>query len=575
MAKRMAEHRSLLLNAVLASLALLGTAALAALPALHEGVQVAHVTPRDTRYERTVPRTRPSSLGEAVERVEATRARLSAALAQTGASLPERLAPNDFFDFIPSYAGSLFASDAPVSFSIAGACFANVTMSAVWRSASELVVSATLEAKRDVLCDDLYLFGSIATFHVHEFELDGTHTISFGSLASDEIADLMANGMRVFHFESEVLQDVVDFVETLELFLAGLLPVGPPSVPTKEAELNLAFLHDRMNISMAPRSAGVVDLPPGYVQSGDFFGVIRLDGLDPMIAWGMGAHTGHTVMALEIDGELYITESQTKSHYWPNNFIQRTPYAEWVQLATQASYNVVHLPLTAAARAAFNQTAAVEHFLSVEGVPYGFANFLFGWLDTADDNIPQPLSQQLVMVMFALLQKLSPGVCELMWNQALNHRLNSTGLDCYEIYATAQARGLSFGQLIALPELDEWRYLLPGWASPETPVPSYVCDVYVCAVLKAAGLFAWAGVADDEVNCVEFTNWDVYSLDFFQTNPVRPEVCVKADPDNSLCQITGAYSLELNLHGTVPAYAHMREHCGGLAPAYYWGNNTC
>jgi len=34
------------------------------------------------------------------------------------------------------------------------------------------------------------------------------------------------------------------------------------------------------------------------IHSGDFFGVIRLDGLDSMLAFGMGSHTGHTTVAL-------------------------------------------------------------------------------------------------------------------------------------------------------------------------------------------------------------------------------------------------------------------------------------
>jgi hypothetical protein len=40
------------------------------------------------------------------------------------------------------------------------------------------------------------------------------------------------------------------------------------------------------------------------------FGILRMDGLDPMLAWGMGATTGHVVTALWIDGELCIVESQ-------------------------------------------------------------------------------------------------------------------------------------------------------------------------------------------------------------------------------------------------------------------------
>ena len=30
------------------------------------------------------------------------------------------------------------------------------------------------------------------------------------------------------------------------------------------------------------------------IRNGDTFNIMRLDGLDPMIAWAMGAATGHT-----------------------------------------------------------------------------------------------------------------------------------------------------------------------------------------------------------------------------------------------------------------------------------------
>jgi hypothetical protein len=33
----------------------------------------------------------------------------------------------------------------------------------------------------------------------------------------------------------------------------------------------------------------------------------------------MGSTTGHTVVALRMDGKLYITESTTNGAYWPTN----------------------------------------------------------------------------------------------------------------------------------------------------------------------------------------------------------------------------------------------------------------
>ena len=53
------------------------------------------------------------------------------------------------------------------------------------------------------------------------------------------------------------------------------------------------------------------------IGSGDFFGILRMDGLDPMLAWGMGATTGHTVVGMRdpITDELFIHESQVNSSY--------------------------------------------------------------------------------------------------------------------------------------------------------------------------------------------------------------------------------------------------------------------
>lgn len=43
---------------------------------------------------------------------------------------------------------------------------------------------------------------------------------------------------------------------------------------------------------------GELVLNESDIHSGDFLGVIRMDGLDPMLAFGMGSHTGHTAVAL-------------------------------------------------------------------------------------------------------------------------------------------------------------------------------------------------------------------------------------------------------------------------------------
>lgn len=63
-----------------------------------------------------------------------------------------------------------------------------------------------------------------------------------------------------------------------------------------------AWAHAPPTLSPAPGES--------EVRNGDMFGILRMDGLDPMLAWGMGATTGHVVTALWIEGELFIVESQ-------------------------------------------------------------------------------------------------------------------------------------------------------------------------------------------------------------------------------------------------------------------------
>jgi hypothetical protein len=64
---------------------------------------------------------------------------------------------------------------------------------------------------------------------------------------------------------------------------------------------------------------------------------MRLDGLDPMLAWGMGSTTGHTLIAMrDKTGQLVIAESTTNSSYWPTNGIQATPFPIWIKQAQAA-----------------------------------------------------------------------------------------------------------------------------------------------------------------------------------------------------------------------------------------------
>ena len=140
------------------------------------------------------------------------------------------------------------------------------------------------------------------------------------------------------------------------------------------------------------------------IRPGDLIGILRLDGLDTLISWGTQSYFGHTATVLELDNELYVVESQEKSNYWPKDNIQRTPIYEWFDLAKKADYHVIHIELNDNLNKKFisNQDKAIEFFKKVEGMRYGYNNFLFGWIDTPESNF-QSSDSQLVMVFMGIL----------------------------------------------------------------------------------------------------------------------------------------------------------------------------
>ena len=166
---------------------------------------------------------------------------------------------------------------------------------------------------------------------------------------------------------------------------------------------NLNFLNHTMGLTMEERPIQEIAYDESLINSGDFFSILRLDGIDPIIMLASGSHVGHSVMALRMDGVLYIVESQG-AWYWPQAGIQKTPYKQWIEWAKNADFNVVHMPLSAEARAKFNESAAIEFYKKMEGLPYGYHNFLFGQFDTPTDNLPPLMPPGIVEIVLSLVE---------------------------------------------------------------------------------------------------------------------------------------------------------------------------
>jgi hypothetical protein len=309
---------------------------------------------------------------------------------------------------------------------------------------------------------------------------------------------------------------------------------------------------------MKKRATQKVEIDLSTVKSGDYFAIFRLDGLGALIMYGTGSHAGHTAMALEIDDVMYVVESQD-APCWPTKHIQRTPLAKWLEQAENADYNVAHLPLRDEYRQKFDVQNAIDFFLTVEGLPYGYHNFLYGWLDTAHNNWPPLLADEFIPVMFSIVEKIAPKVAYNFFTEALNKRLGVDGKNIAEIAALAASKNMEIEDVIAMVEQDGWEY------TGEEPRDgrSYVCSAFVAAVWKAGGIWG-----DMEINATEFGPGDIYKLDIFEKNPKLPEQCVAADPDLPYCQLLGKYKFEMPGFSSVPLYAHMNEKCSINWPSY-------
>jgi hypothetical protein len=320
----------------------------------------------------------------------------------------------------------------------------------------------------------------------------------------------------------------------------------------------LKFLRDYAGVNMSPRQQHTVVVDQSQIHSGDFLAILRISGLETMQVWATGARTGHTAVAMrDDDGELWVMESTDKTNYWPVPNIQKTRWEEWIAMAERAQYNVALLPLSDDSRSKFDASAALEFFLSVEGLPYGYHNFIWGWVDTEQGNWPGALSHQLVEVAFALVERVSPFVAQRMWVNAFSKRLGAPFNSTVQAYNAAAAAGISFGSLISMVEMDSWVY---------DDGPSMVCDVFVCLLYKAAGLF---GELKNEFQCTEMQNWDVEVLALFNTSKsAQLPQCAAADPSLAYCQLMGSHLLDIPGYGTVKPYRNMRNNCPALPPLF-------
>ena len=313
------------------------------------------------------------------------------------------------------------------------------------------------------MCTELVLFANTEISHIQVFFTRGTHTLHFEMSDTESQHDIAFNGLNAFVFCEDAVDSIESIWNTLKMFLGGIgtdpsKRVLGSHVPKYMEDANIRFIHDVMGVTLEERTTKIVDIDPDLIQSGDFFGVMRLDGLDQIIMYGTGAYVGHNVMAMRMeDNELYIVESQD-SWYWPTAGLQRTKFADWIQLAENADFHLTWHRLRDDVRERFDTEAAIQFFNETEGMSYGYANFLYGWIDTAEDNWPPLLPIHFVPDLFSIMQRFAADTTYTFFTEALNRRLGVDGYNIQQIVEEGYNQGIKIDEVMGMTEQDGWRY---------------------------------------------------------------------------------------------------------------------
>ena len=224
---------------------------------------------------------------------------------------------------MPVFAAQLTEANPSATYS--GTCFDEIEFSLEKTSDTTFDVNLSLNKPKHFLCTEAFLIGNTETFHIEENIVSGDHKISLTMDTPEAQADFAFGGIKIYMFCDGIATEIESLLTTLECFVGGLSdhpkwPIIGSHVPDYMAEANIEFIKESMDLTIESRPTHTVEIDEGLVKSVDFFLIMRLDGLDPMIMWGTGSHGAHCTMAMWFDdgmGEaLYIVESQD-AWYWP------------------------------------------------------------------------------------------------------------------------------------------------------------------------------------------------------------------------------------------------------------------
>ena len=444
-------------------------------------------------------------------------------------------------------------------------CFTKNTVTFKWIDDLNAEVVLHTAGKKSLLCTDSYLISTIVNFDMKIVKTEGRHVIRYKFEDANEALIAKNMGLKVIKFCDHWYNVLPDFLMTLRFFIVDILTMKldislPASWYEKMYDNHYRFLHRWEGLKLVERKPKVLlgaDFFERNAKSGDIMCRYAGSGTSSIILWATGAQCSHIAVYMwgkkgtADQGKLFVLQSNEDG-------IWKQPIADF--WADNQNTTTVMLPVSAAYRAKFNEDKAWEWFETVNGLPYGIHNMFFTFLDTPENNWPQAITTDSWFTFMNILNKVAPskpgdeGPADKIMGQALNHRLGTQGLSLPEIVLEAAKRGLTMGELIAMPEQEGWLY---------DGNPNYVCCAFAAALWYHGGLFG-----DMTILPNEFTNEDIFSIKVYEDNYTLPPECQANDPELPFCVTSGIYKVDPRNFNKVSPYSHMNEACPSKAPFY-------
>lgn len=445
--------------------------------------------------------------------------------------------------------------NSPPRMQITGKCFSKIFLTYL-DSEKEINIKVEVSEKLSYLCLEFLIISSGKSIKPKLLLLSGTHFFTFDKnyMTSNEKNYIKTHGLKILRNCDNSWNWLKSTFMTFKLF-AGLI-TGGSHLPIYQEKANMDMIEKLTDFKWQYRkSFDKIQIKKEDVHSGDFFAISRFDGLDNVIHLGTGSRVGHSTMALWRGDVLYICESQD-AEYFPRKGIQCNEFDQWVVWAEEADFNISILPLKEEMKEVFDEDKTWEFIdkLIENKTNYGFHNFIYGWIDTPDQNLPDFLDLDFLSILLRLLDNFIPDIIKKMFTDGMNKRLDTNNLSLTEIWEEIYKKNITFGELLAIVEKDEWDY---------NDGKNFVCSSFVVSMYQHAGLFG-----DIKINATEFTPKDLYELDIFDVSgKYVPEYCKDSAP-RGYCQFTGRIDMDLGDIGIVKPYDHMNENCPSMIPDF-------